>query len=107
MPVILCHTKSLDLMIESLLTISRYILPVVALNFALITSSAGQVGMWTWMKGSDAFYDPGGFGIKGVPAADNTPPNLYGPAVWTDLNGKFWLFGGLSNFSIYNTMWQF
>ena len=68
--------------------------------------SIAQAGMWTWMTGSDGFYEPGEFGTQGVPDPANTPPSLYGGVPWTDQQGNFWMFGGLG-FNVYNAMWRY
>lgn len=75
-------------------------------NIISYTPSFAQAGMWTWMKGSDDFYESGVFGTKGVSNLLNTPPSLYGGVPWTDQQGNFWMFGGLGS-SVYNTMWRF
>jgi hypothetical protein len=66
-----------------------------------------QTGAWTWIKGTDNFNANGNFGIEGVEDPDNFPPSLYGPVTWTDQQGNFWLFGGLSSSSVYNTLWKY
>jgi hypothetical protein len=43
-------------------------------NALFFSQSFAQAGMWTWMTGSDGFYEPGVFGTKGVPDPLNTPP---------------------------------
>jgi PKD repeat protein len=70
--------------------------------------SFSQQGEWTWMKGSNVSLQPPVYGVQGTSAPANTPGALYEAVEWTDLNGNFWLFGGLLNFgSEYNTMWKF
>jgi gliding motility-associated-like protein len=49
----------------------------------------------------------GNFGVKGVPAATNKPPGLYEAVYWTDLNGDFWIFGGVAATGMYSDMWKF
>ena len=67
-----------------------------------------QAGEWTWMKGENSFNSPGTFGTLGVPDVANTPPALYGPISWTDLGGKFWLYGGVSaSYGVYGALWSF
>lgn len=55
----------------------------------------GQAGMWTWMNGSSSPNPSPNFGTQGVPAATNQPRAVFEPVEWTDLNGDFWLFGGV------------
>jgi len=49
---------------------------------------------WTWMKGSFLPNAAGNYGVKGVPAAANTPGARSDAASWVDSEGNFWLFGG-------------
>jgi N-acetylneuraminic acid mutarotase len=61
-------------------------------------------GLWTWISGSAYIQvcdtvqtecgQSGIYGTQGTPAASNTPGGRSYPAVWTDSNGNFWLFGG-------------
>jgi hypothetical protein len=70
---------------------------------------------WTWMRGSNAFNSLGSYGTMGVAAATNDPPAREFAAYWTDLSGKFWMFGGtgpLSSISPttsarYGDLWKF
>ena len=39
----------------------------------------------------------GNYGIQGVASPTNEPPAAYGPNFWTDLQGNFWIFGGVSD----------
>jgi len=55
------------------------------------------MAQWTWMNGSDTIHSLGHFGTQGSFAAINTPPALYEAGDWTDKQGYFWLFGGISN----------
>jgi len=50
---------------------------------------------WAWMSGSDLGEQPGIYGTKGTPDADNVPGARYESAAWTDnATGDLWLFGG-------------
>ena len=51
-------------------------------------------GMWTWMGGSAAAYDPGRYGTLGAASGSNVPAARRDAASWTDQQGRFWLFGG-------------
>jgi N-acetylneuraminic acid mutarotase len=71
---------------------------------------------WTWMGGSStisAFAGiPGVYGTLGTPGAANIPGSRWGSAVWTDLSGNFWLFGGNGYDSTgangeLNDLWEF
>ena len=71
-------------------------------------SSAQTPGEWTWMKGDSVTGVPGVFGTKGVPASSNTPPAIYEAGEWTDLQGNFWVYGGLnSSFGNQGDLWKY
>src|SRR5689334_4608591 len=74
------------------------------------TFAFSQGGMWTWMNGDSIPGSQGNFGIQGVPSPTNHPPGLYETCEWTDLQGNFWLYGGLyynSGYFNQNTLWKF
>jgi gliding motility-associated-like protein len=54
--------------------------------------------MWTWMKGPDPNTNPhfADRGTQKVRAATNRPASKYAHCTWTDLNGNFWLMGGIT-----------
>jgi len=54
-----------------------------------------STGLWTWKGGTNALNAPGVYGVKGVAAAANHPGAREGGTSWTDLNGNFWIMGGL------------
>jgi N-acetylneuraminic acid mutarotase len=72
---------------------------------------------WTWIAGSDsipcnACGFPGVYGAFGVPANGNLPGARVPGATWKDLNGNFWMFGGLGEDSTglecyLNDLWEF
>ncbi|MEP7171663.1 MAG: kelch repeat-containing protein, partial [Bacteroidota bacterium] len=67
-----------------------------------------QAGEWVWIKGDSIPNQPGNYGVQGVPSPTNNPPALYEPCEWTDLNGNFWLFGGvLSTFALSGDLWKY
>ncbi|WP_317897340.1 kelch repeat-containing protein [Aurantibacillus circumpalustris] len=49
---------------------------------------------WTWMKGSNLPDQNGTYGTLGISAPTNMPGARAYSTFWTDLTGKFWLFGG-------------
>ncbi|MCU0434573.1 MAG: gliding motility-associated C-terminal domain-containing protein [Bacteroidia bacterium] len=70
---------------------------------------SAQNGTWTWMKGTAVTSPVPNFGIQGVSSPTNEPPGVYEAAEWTDLNGNFWVFGGL-NFATggyENSLWRY
>jgi|SRR6185436_6511501 len=71
-------------------------------------SAFPQAGEWVWIKGDSLGNQPGNFGVQGVPNPANNPPGFYEPCVWKDLNGNFWLFGGMDfNAFPYNDLWKY
>jgi len=64
---------------------------------------------WTWMKGANTTNQPGTYGTRGVPAADNTPGARHGAMSWTDASGTLWLFGGYheENDEYLNDLWKY
>src|SRR5579872_3369310 len=61
--------------------------------------SHAQGGTWVWVKGSDTTIAAHNavFGTQGVASIANNPPDLYEAACWTDLQGNFWIFGGVDS----------
>ena len=50
---------------------------------------------WIWVAGSNSTNQKGIYGTKGVPDPSNVPGGRYErPALWQDLQGNIWLFGG-------------
>jgi hypothetical protein len=64
----------------------------VQVSCSAISSAPGQ---WTWMGGSSSQNRPGVYGTLGVAASSNIPGARVWSAYWTDLQGNFWLFGGI------------
>ena len=80
---------------------------ILITSFITLNSFAQPQGQWTWMNGTSNPGAPGVFGTQGVYAPANTPPGLYEACQWTDLNGNFWLFGGVNNGFNYGDLWEF
>jgi PKD repeat protein len=72
-----------------------FLTPLACFQFMLAASA--QPGQWTWMSGSSAVNSNGNFGVQGVPSPTNEPPASYEACEWTDANGDFWLYGGLTS----------
>src|ERR1700735_1894830 len=51
-------------------------------------------GQWTWVSGSQVVGLASVYGVKGSPAAANTPGWRQDSATWTDSSGNLGLFGG-------------
>ncbi|MBL7931253.1 MAG: hypothetical protein JNL60_05110, partial [Bacteroidia bacterium] len=49
---------------------------------------------WTWIGGTNQFYQVSSFGTQGTPASTNIPAARQGASSWTDASGNLWLFGG-------------
>ncbi len=80
------------------------------LIFILFITNNGfaQSGKWTWMNGSVASNFPNSsYGTLGIAANTNEPPARYQCAYWTDLNGIFWVFGGVGGGGLLNDLWKF
>jgi PKD repeat protein len=79
----------------------------ILLSFAFLFTIA-QPGQWVWLQGSNVIGSAANYGTKGVPSATNTPAALYEACQWTDLNGSFWLFGGMDkNYNFNNNLWKY
>ena len=69
-------------------------------------------GNWTWMKGASTRSQVGAYGTLGTPAADNTPGARSKGVSWTDMSGKFWIFGGYGydttdSLNYLNDLWRY
>lgn len=67
------------------------------------------INEWALIKGDTIPYQPGVYGIKGVPDPLNIPGGRYAYSTWKDVNEKFWLFGGHNIYSgtYLNDMWMY
>src|SRR5690242_16901790 len=72
----------------------KILLLTFAFSFYFVFSYSQNPGEWMWIHGSNTINSTGNFGTQGVPSPTNEPPALYEPCEWTDLTGKFWLYGG-------------
>lgn len=71
-------------------------------------SAAAQNGSWVWMHGSNVNNAVANYGVQGVPAPTNDPPAMYETTELVDLQGNFWIFGGLdNNFQEQTALWKF
>ncbi|MGI8891853.1 MAG: kelch repeat-containing protein, partial [Bacteroidia bacterium] len=69
-----------------------YFLLIFSVFFVKVNA---QPGVWTCIKPNTGI---GNFGILGIPDSANTPPPLINPTSWTDLQGNFWIFGGVNSY---------
>jgi hypothetical protein len=76
---------------------------------SLNLTALAQPGEWTWMNGDSIANPSAVWGIQGIPDSANTPQGLYECAQWQDLDGNFWLFGGIDlGWQEYqNAMWKY
>lgn len=51
-------------------------------------------GQWTWVSGSNIPNQTGAYGTLGTAAPGNVPGARSSAAIWTDVSGNLWLFGG-------------
>ncbi|MEO8086785.1 MAG: kelch repeat-containing protein, partial [Bacteroidota bacterium] len=71
-------------------------------------ASYAQPGEWVWLHGSSTSNSAGNFGAQGISSPTNVPPATYESCEWTDLNGNFWLFGGLnSSYNTFGDLWKY
>ena len=61
---------------------------------------------WTWMSGSWDTTTATYYGTKGVSSPLNDPGGRYSYSRWKDMNGNFWIMGGLSDKTL-NDVWRF
>jgi hypothetical protein len=66
-----------------------------------------QVGEWTWVHGLSTSNSLGSYGSKGISSQSNEPPGMYEGCSWTDLNGNFWLYGGINVSTAFQAMWKY
>ena len=84
----------------------KKILSLLTISLFTINSYCQQ-GQWTWMNGVSTTGDAGVFGTQGVFAPGNRPPSFYEACEWTDLQGNFWLFGGVHSSVVWGDLWEF
>src|SRR5437660_540683 len=68
---------------------------------------AQPAGEWMWINGSNIQNSVGNFGVRGVPSPTNEPPAVYEACEWRDLNGNFWIFGGVDSAGISSSLWKY
>ena len=84
--------------------LKKYFSLLLFLPLFFISQKSFSQGIWTWMDGSATANLSPSYGSQGVPAPNNHPGALYAPYCWTDLQGKFWLYGGTPS---YGDLWRF
>jgi hypothetical protein len=88
----------------------RYTIFFLLILFKIIVYS--QNGTWTWMKGDSTSGAFGHFGVMGIASPMNNPPALYEACEWTDLQGNFWVYGGINinntqGQPFYSALWKY
>ena len=82
--------------------------PITVFCLLMFVVSYAQPGEWVWVHGDNTINGAGSFGVQGVSSPTNKPPAFYEACEWTDLNGNFWLFGGLpSGVAAYGDLWKY
>ncbi|MEO8587892.1 MAG: kelch repeat-containing protein [Flavobacteriales bacterium] len=81
-------------------------------GYAALWKYDPATNQWTWMKGPTTTNGEGNFGTQGVPGALNEPPaKSFGATAWTDLDGNFWMYGGVNGDSFdpppNNDLWKY
>jgi gliding motility-associated-like protein len=71
-----------------------FLITIIFFCFNFNNSKGQNFGTWTWMKGSQTPGTPAVNGTIGVPNSANNPPPMIEPAGFTDLQGRFWVYGG-------------
>jgi N-acetylneuraminic acid mutarotase len=72
-----------------------------------------NTNQWTWVSGNNVIDQTGLYGTQGQPAPGNQPGGRESHAMWADLNGNLWIFGGFgfdanSNFpNQLNDLWKY
>jgi len=73
-------------------------------------------GEWTWVSGPSSGLTPDAiYGIQGVSAPANLPPQREGPVSWIDSSGNLWMFGGtgvipganVNTVGLLNDLWSY
>ncbi|HYV90604.1 MAG TPA: T9SS type A sorting domain-containing protein [Chitinophagales bacterium] len=81
---------------------------LIASSVLLSANCFAQAGEWTWMHGSSSYNPNATYGTQGIPDSLNEPPGVYGPDCWTDHEGNFWLFGGVTNTQdLQSDLWKY
>lgn len=84
----------------------RYFIFLTLFTVHLLCHAQG--GIWTWVKGSSRLQDLGSTGTMGVTDSISYPPGKYEAGSWTDLDGNFWIFGGLDTLqNETNDLWKY
>jgi gliding motility-associated-like protein len=90
------------------MSLSKICTTLSLLMVVLCLNLTAQSGVWTWVAGSSSPNQPASFGIQGVASTSNQPPGTYTSNSWTDLNGDFWILGGISPpSSHWGALWKF
>ncbi|HRC32547.1 MAG TPA: kelch repeat-containing protein [Bacteroidia bacterium] len=67
-----------------------------------------QILQWKLLNGTNKFFQPGNYGLLGVPSVNNAPPSRGGASAWWCDDNKFYMFGGLySIVKSYADVWVF
>lgn len=84
---------------------------VLSALLCIVFFTVSAQSTWTWLQG-DAFTPRyGRYGTKGVADTANRPGARYGQAIWKDVSGDIWMFGGSGNSAtgtgFLNDLWKY
>src|SRR5690349_21286586 len=86
---------------------TKFLYPFIFSLLILFFNSYSQPGEWTWVHGSNLSNAAGNFGTQGIPSPSNVPPAVYEAIEFKDLNGNFWIFGGVGSGGVLNDLWKY
>ena len=71
-----------------------FLFAIIFFCFNINNAKGQNFGTWTWMKGSNTAGALPVLGTQGLPDPANTPGPMFLPVGFTDLQGRFWVYGG-------------
>lgn len=71
---------------------------IISQFFFLCCQYTHAQGQWMWVNGSQLVSQPPNFGTKGIATSSNTVGGRDVSTGWVDLQGNFWLYGGITPF---------
>ena len=87
---------------------TKFSFPFIFILLFLFFNSYSQPGEWTWVHGSNISNAAANFGIQGIASPLNVPPSVYEAIEFKDLNGNFWIYGGVVvGFGVMNDLWKY
>ena len=64
---------------------------------------------WVYMGGPQFAFQVQNYGIKGIESPSNIPPSRSAYAHWKDLDGNFYMYGGIDfyTFDVFDDVWRY